>query len=253
MGTGRPLKASGDEEDISSPFYVPMKCLRITDTENQYIDVNVIVEERFDLFVNDVHITTFFASPLELEELALGFLVCEGFIQPDSRIGSITITPDSISCTLDIDADELAALTHQQRCGTTDYCKDTIRRISSDVRFSKDAVISAVEQLKEKGKAWHKTGGAHTSMVCDTAGEVLFFCEDVGRACSVDKVVGKALMNGTDLSQCMLVTTGRLDPKQVCITCSRCSQIMRDHGRTGCVIRDRQIYGPIYEEGRAGH
>ena len=210
MGTGRPLKASGDEGDISSPFYVPVKCLKITDSENQYIDVDVIVEERFDLFVNDVHITTFFASPLELEELALGFLVCEGFIQPDSRIGLITTSPDSISCTLDIDADELAALTHQQRCGTTDYCKDTIRRISSDVMFSKEAVIEAVEQLKEKGRAWHKTGGAHTSMVCDNKGKVLFFCEDVGRACSVDKVAGKALMNGTDLSQCMLVTTGRL-------------------------------------------
>jgi len=210
MGTGRPVKASRDEEDVSSPFYVPVKCLKITDSENKYIDVDVIVEERFDLFVNDVHITTFFASPLELEELALGFLVCEGFIQPDSRIGPITTTPDSISCTLDIDADELAALTHQQRCGTTDYCKHTIRRISSDVRFSKDAVIRAVEQLKEKGKAWHKTGGAHTSMVCDNKGEVLFFSEDVGRACSVDKVVGKALLNGTDLSQCALVTTGRL-------------------------------------------
>lgn len=47
-------------------------------------------------------------------------------------------------------------------------------------------------------------------MVCDERGEVLFFCEDVGRACSVDKVVGKALMNGTDLSECALVTTGRL-------------------------------------------
>ncbi len=50
-----------------------------------------------------------------------------------------------------------------------------------------------------------------------------------------------------------LLTTGRLDPKQVCITCSQCSQIMRDHGRTGCVIRDREIYGPIYKEGRAAH
>lgn len=48
-----------------------------------------------------------------------------------------------------------------------------------------------------------------------------------------------------------LLRTGKLDPRKVCITCSRCTQIMRDHGRTGCVIRDREIYGPIYEEGRA--
>ena len=210
MGTGRPVKASADEEDISSSFYVPMKCLEITDKRKQYLEVDVIVEERFDLFVNMTHITTFFASPVELEELALGFLVCEGFIEPGAKTGPINVASGSIHCILDIDATELATLTHQQRCGTTSYRKDESRHISSGARFSRDAIISTVEQLKEKGKAWHRTGGAHTSMVCNNKGEVLFFCEDVGRACSVDKVVGKALMNGTDLSQCALVTTGRL-------------------------------------------
>ncbi len=210
MGTGRPLKASGDEEISPSPFYVPMKCLEITDKQDHYINVDVIVEERFDLFVNNVHITTFFASPVELKELALGFLVCEGFIEPGAKTGPINVASGSIHCILDIDARELATLTYQQRCGTTSYRKDAACHIVSDIRFSKDAILNAVEQLKEKGKAWHRTGGAHTSTVCNSLGQVLFFCEDVGRACSVDKVVGKALLNGTDLSQCALVTTGRL-------------------------------------------
>jgi len=48
-----------------------------------------------------------------------------------------------------------------------------------------------------------------------------------------------------------LILKGSLDPRKCCITCSRCTQIMRDHGRTGCVIRDREVYGPIYTEGRA--
>ncbi|AFV24957.1 formate dehydrogenase family accessory protein FdhD [Methanolobus psychrophilus R15] len=199
-----------DEENVSSLLYIPMKCLEITDKRKQYLDVDVIVEERFDLFVNKVHITTFFASPQELKELALGFLVCEGFIRPGTNTGPIRVTSDSIFCEVDIDTEELAALTHQQRCGTTSYRKNTTFHIVSDIRFSKDAILDAVEQLKEKGKAWHRTGGAHTSMVCNSHGEVLFFCEDVGRACSVDKVVGKALLSGADLSQCVLVTTGRL-------------------------------------------
>jgi len=48
-----------------------------------------------------------------------------------------------------------------------------------------------------------------------------------------------------------LLTKGTLDRRKCCITCSRCTQIMRDHGRTGCVIRDKEVYGPIYREGRA--
>ena len=40
-------------------------------------------------------------------------------------------------------------------------------------------------------------------------------------------------------------------PKRCCVTCSKCTQIMRDHGRTGCVIRDSQIYVPLYKEARS--
>jgi len=48
-----------------------------------------------------------------------------------------------------------------------------------------------------------------------------------------------------------LLTQGEMDRKRVCLACSRCTQIMRDHGRTGCVPRDGEVYGPIYRGGRA--
>ena len=44
---------------------------------------------------------------------------------------------------------------------------------------------------------------------------------------------------------------GRLDPLKVCVTCSACTQIMRDGGRAGCVPRDGEVYEPIYKQGRA--
>jgi 2,4-dienoyl-CoA reductase-like NADH-dependent reductase (Old Yellow Enzyme family) len=47
-----------------------------------------------------------------------------------------------------------------------------------------------------------------------------------------------------------LVIDGALAPKKCCITCSRCTQIMRDGGQTGCVVFDRQVYGPIYRAGQ---
>lgn len=42
----------------------------------------------------------------------------------------------------------------------------------------------------------------------------------------------------------------RLTPTKLCITCSSCTQIMRDGGRAGCVVRDPEIYEPIYKRGR---
>jgi 2,4-dienoyl-CoA reductase-like NADH-dependent reductase (Old Yellow Enzyme family) len=43
---------------------------------------------------------------------------------------------------------------------------------------------------------------------------------------------------------------GAMQAGKCCVACSRCTQIMRDHGRTGCVIRNAKIYGPLYQQYR---
>lgn len=44
-----------------------------------------------------------------------------------------------------------------------------------------------------------------------------------------------------------IVRQGALDKKKVCICCSKCTGIMRAGGTPGCVIRDKEVYGPLYE------
>jgi len=43
-----------------------------------------------------------------------------------------------------------------------------------------------------------------------------------------------------------LMERGELDPAKVCIACSRCTQLFLWGGPAGCVVRDKEIYGPIY-------
>jgi 2,4-dienoyl-CoA reductase-like NADH-dependent reductase (Old Yellow Enzyme family) len=50
-----------------------------------------------------------------------------------------------------------------------------------------------------------------------------------------------------------LLTAGAMEPRKSCLACSKCTQIMRDHGRSGCVPLDREVYDPIYRAGRQGH
>ena len=47
-----------------------------------------------------------------------------------------------------------------------------------------------------------------------------------------------------------VLTEGRMKPEKTCITCSGCSQIMRDGTMTGCVVRDGTIYAEQYKLGR---
>ncbi len=47
-----------------------------------------------------------------------------------------------------------------------------------------------------------------------------------------------------------LLLNGKLEHNKCCISCSKCTQIMRDHGRTGCVIKDADVYAPLFKEAR---
>jgi 2,4-dienoyl-CoA reductase-like NADH-dependent reductase (Old Yellow Enzyme family) len=49
-----------------------------------------------------------------------------------------------------------------------------------------------------------------------------------------------------------LLTTGQMDEQKCCLACGKCSEIMRDGGQSGCVIRDGATYLPVYRQGRHG-
>lgn len=46
-----------------------------------------------------------------------------------------------------------------------------------------------------------------------------------------------------------ILKNGCMDKNKICICCSKCTEIMRKSGGTpGCVIRDKDVYMPIYKE-----
>jgi FdhD protein len=194
---------SEDTSGTDTSFYTSVQCIEISDGVRRQVGVDVAIEKSFRLNVNSIHITTFLTSPRELEELAAGFLLCEGFVTSPDDIISIDIGDDSISCEI---MDTLQLIGQQERYANIEH----INLAAVNVCFETKVIFSAIEQLKVRAKSWRRTGGTHLSMICSYSGEVLAFCEDVSRACSVDKTVGKAMICGIDLTNSALVTTGRL-------------------------------------------
>jgi len=45
-----------------------------------------------------------------------------------------------------------------------------------------------------------------------------------------------------------IFNNGFVRKEKCCITCGKCTEIMRAGGTAGCVIRDSEVYGPIYKE-----
>lgn len=47
-----------------------------------------------------------------------------------------------------------------------------------------------------------------------------------------------------------ILKQGDMNPEACCIACSKCTQIMRDYGQTGCVIKDSEVYLPQFLKAR---
>ena len=59
---------------------------------------------------------------------------------------------------------------------------------------------------------------------------------------------GRQILAYPDFAKEILVK-GKMDPKKICLCCSKCTEIMRQKGGTpGCVIRDREVYLPLYQK-----
>ncbi len=45
-----------------------------------------------------------------------------------------------------------------------------------------------------------------------------------------------------------LMNSGSMDSRKACITCSRCTELMRQGYESGCVMKDKEIYGRLYKK-----
>ncbi len=49
-----------------------------------------------------------------------------------------------------------------------------------------------------------------------------------------------------------IINTGKMERKKCCIACGKCTELMRLDGVTGCVIKDAEVYHPIYKKLKEG-
>jgi FdhD protein len=197
-----------DEHLEPAPVFRARRCLEISVSGRRMMEVDVAVEHNVKIILNGGCITILAALPALLKEMAVGFLIGEGFVKSFQDITSIREENDALICETQ---DGKAVLWKgHQCCSVGEVSIENLERINSDIRMKASALLNAVDQLNESAKLWRRTGATHTSIICNADGKILASCEDVSRSSSVDKTVGQALLAGVDLSQCALITSGRL-------------------------------------------
>ncbi|PKL63925.1 MAG: formate dehydrogenase family accessory protein FdhD [Methanomicrobiales archaeon HGW-Methanomicrobiales-3] len=162
----------------------------------------VVIEDRFELLLNDRPVTEMVASRDQLRELGAGYLICEGIVK---NVDSVTVDGDRIFACSPSVCDLVQVKREIGSSGGMSYLSDLPQQ-ESDIRLTPDDVIAVTREIETE--LWRKTGGVHCSVLfCE--GRLIRKSSDVGRHNTVDKLVGYAVLNGIDLSRCVIGCTGR--------------------------------------------
>nr|WP_319377643.1 formate dehydrogenase accessory sulfurtransferase FdhD [uncultured Methanoregula sp.] len=162
----------------------------------------IVIEDRFDLLLNDRPVATMVASNDQLRELGAGYVISEGLVR---CVDKVNLDGDRILVYSDTGCDLKWAKKETGSSGGQSFLSPA-RNVASDVRVSPDQVIAITREIETE--LWRKTGGVHCSVLYQD-GRLLAKSSDVGRHNTVDKLVGYAALNGIDLSRCVIGCTGR--------------------------------------------
>jgi len=165
-------------------------------------DDAVVIEDRFDLLLNDRPVTTMVASRDQLRELGAGYVISEGLVR---CVDKVTLDGDRILVYSDTGCDLKWKRQETGSSGGQSFISPA-QTVVSDVRVTPDDVIAITREIETE--LWRKTGGVHCSVLfCN--GRLLARSSDVGRHNTVDKLVGHAALNRIDLFRCVIGCTGR--------------------------------------------
>ena len=177
----------------------------------------VAVEEPLEIRIGGVPVAVTMRTPGHDEELALGFCLSEGLRPRDARV------PEDLAAnTVEVDAPGADIGSLQRSFYTSSSCgvcgKGALEavaveaaRVESDLAVDAALVIQLPDRLRGAQAAFEATGGLHATGLFSPQGELLCVREDVGRHNALDKVVGRAFLDGLlPLSRSILCVSGRL-------------------------------------------
>jgi FdhD protein len=181
---------------------------------SQGFEDEVAVEEPLEIRVDGAPLAVTMRTPGHDDELALGFLYGEGLID-----GLRAATP-----TLDANTVEVAGPLLREPSARSFYTSSScgvcgkgaleeVAVLSAPVPdgplIPRDLLADLPAGLEQPTFA--RTGGLHATGLFTAAGEALLVREDVGRHNAMDKVIGRALLDGLlPLHHLVLCVSGRL-------------------------------------------
>jgi FdhD protein len=177
----------------------------------------VAVEEPLEIRIAGEPVAVTMRTPGHDEELALGFALSEGLRPRGAR------PPDDLAANaIELDATDFDPERLRRSFYTSSSCgvcgKGALEavaveapRVQSELHVDAAVIATLPERLRAEQASFSVTGGLHATGLFGAGGELLVLREDVGRHNAMDKVIGRAFLDGRlPLGDAMLCVSGRL-------------------------------------------
>lgn len=180
----------------------------------------VAAETVLTIKVNGISLARTMCTPSNLRELALGYLLSAGVLDPLSQLEQVVLDEKSISVDVigaGLGTGESQTEVRTSGCGMGQMYLEvlsSIKRNDSTLQVRAETVLAAVSALAEGSALFRQTGGVHSAALL-LGDELALFYDDIGRHNAVDKVLGGAFLKGYELGQSALVLSGRISSEMV--------------------------------------
>ncbi len=173
--------------------------IRVSNNSASKIQDTVCIEQSVRLYLNDEFLVELVASPSQLEELGAGFVICEGLAQ---EIEAVHQTDDEIQVWAPTNKIQRWIL----ESGGGLRAPRAPRKVSASLVIEPAEIHRVMQEIESD--VWRMTGAVHSAVLFHE-GNLVIRSTDIGRHNTVDKVVGFAILNGIDLSRCIIGCSGR--------------------------------------------
>lgn len=183
------------------------------------------VEEPLEIRVDTRSVAVVMRTPGHDEELAAGFLLTEGLVKQREHIREIRCDPRNkagnvvdVFLAPDVTVDFARLTRHVFAASSCGLCGKTsiaavrqqFPRVKSRFTVKPETLLGLPDKLRAAQTTFAATGGLHAAGLFTREGELLCLREDIGRHNAVDKVLGRALLDGTmPLDRHILLVSGR--------------------------------------------
>ncbi len=231
---------SNDKQPTSrpdlEPGVQPASYISISSGSQKHVKGEVAEEVLACISVNGEEITRFMCSPLQLDQLALGFLYNEGMIRTVDDVRSVHVSKKRTCVEVWLKDSEFELPDRPiitTGCGggiTFDDLSNEHEPILSNLKVGTDDLIALMKKLHLGADLYQRARGIHTAAIADTD-DLLLQVEDIGRHNCLDRLAGAALMSNINTGDRILLSSGRISSEminkarrlQTPIVCSRTS------------------------------